>query len=88
MHNLSGYDSHLLIKKLATTTRFPSEVKIIPHNSEKYISFIKNMRGVGLPKREIKFKFIDSLRFMSESLDRLASLLPLEKKQILKTECI
>lgn len=86
MHNLSGYDSHLLIKKLATSKRMPGEVNIIPHNSEKYLSFIKIMRGAGFNDRakkygrEIKLKFIDSLQFMSASLDHLASLLPLEKK--------
>lgn len=37
--------------------------------------------------REIKFKFIDSLRFMTPSLDTLANNLPDEKKQILKFEC-
>lgn len=94
MHNLSGYDSHFLIKKLATSKRVPGEVNIIPHNSEKYISFIKIMRGNGYADRlmkngrEIKFKFIDSLQFMSASLDHLASILPQQKKQILKSECI
>lgn len=52
------------------------------------------MRGIGLEDRvkkngrEIKFKFIDSLQFMSASLDHLASLLPHGKKQILKSECM
>lgn len=41
------------------------------------------MRGVGSSDEkghEIKFKFLDSLRFMTESLDKLASLLSPEKK--------
>lgn len=86
LHNLCGYDSHLLIKKLASTKPIDGAIKIIPHNTEKYITFIKTMHGVG--KRdvnrkyvnEIKFKFIDSLRFMGASLDSLAKSLPAEKK--------
>lgn len=92
MHNLSGYDSHFLIRKLANIKEIPGEIKILPHNSEKYISFIKTMRGVGFRDEqrryiEIKFQFIDSLRFMSASLDYLASVLPHDKKNILKSEC-
>lgn len=93
MHNLSGYDSHLLIRKLSSERDIPGEITIIPNNSEKYISFIKTMRGVGTMSEckkfahEIKFKFIDSLRFMSASLDYLSSILPPEKKNILKMEC-
>lgn len=89
MHNLSGYDSHLLIKKLGSSKQIPGEIKIIPNNSERYISFIKSLYGVGLPNQnQIKLKFIDSLRFMSASLDSLASLIPPEKKHILRSECI
>lgn len=89
MHNLFGYDLHMLIRKLGDTWHFPGELNIIPHNSEKYISVIKTMRYVGKPyQNQIKFKFIDSLNFMSASLDYLASLIPPEKKHIFKSECI
>lgn len=91
MHNLSGYDSHLLIRKLGSERLIPGEITIIPNNAEKYISFIKTMRGVDMENeyaRTIKFKFIDSLCFMKASLDYLAKILPDEKKQILKSECI
>lgn len=94
MHNLSGYDSHLLIKKLATSKDIPGDITIIPHNSEKYIAFIKKMDNVGCPfsfrrySMQVNFKFIDSLRFMSASLDHLAALVPAAKKSILKAECI
>lgn len=88
-HNLSGYDLHLIIKQLGDSNHFPGEVKIIPHNSEKYISVTKTMLKFGKPyQKHIKFKFIDSLNFMSASLDYLASLLPSEKKYILMSECI
>lgn len=44
---------------------------------------------MGLPNyNPVRLKFIDSLRFMAASLDSLASLIPSEKKHILKTECV
>lgn len=88
MHNLSGYDSHLFIRKLSCNELIPGKITIIPNNAERYISFIKTMQDIGQPRREVKFKFIDSLRFMSASLDYLAKILPHEKKQILKSECV
>lgn len=55
MHNSSGYDSHLLIRKLGSNDQIPGEIAIIPQNSEKYIAFIKTMRGVGSPKENKKY---------------------------------
>ena len=63
-YNLRGYDLHLLIKQIACS--FPGEV--IPTTKEKYISFSKNVKG-----NNIKFRFIDSFRFIGFSLDKLAS---------------
>ena len=54
-HSLSNYDSHFIIQKLY---KFSStEIKIIPKNTEKYLSF-----SVGC----VHFK--DSYQFLSESL--------------------
>ena len=39
-HNLSGYDSHLFVKKLGKTE---GNIKCIPNNEEKYISFSKQI---------------------------------------------
>lgn len=89
MHNMSGYDSHLLIRKLGSNAHIPGGITIIPHNSENYISFIKTIHThSGKYAKMIKFKFIDSLRFMSASLDKLATLLSHEKKHIFKSKCI
>jgi hypothetical protein len=73
-HNLSGYDSHLFIKKLG------GKINCIPTNEEKYISFSKevivdqfiNEDG---KKKDVKreLRFIDSFRFMASSLDSLVS---------------
>ena len=73
-HNLSGYDSHLFIKNLGKTE---GEIRCIPNNDEKYISFSKEIivgeyvkNDVLLPKT-YEIRFIDSFKFMSLSLSGL-----------------
>ena len=81
-HNLSGYDSHLFIKKLGSPDK-KENIDCIPNNEEKYITFSKTIK-VGHytnKKGEIKDKtfkivFKDSLKFMSSSLGALVSNLP------------
>ena len=81
-HNLSGYDSHLFIKKLGSPDE-KENIDCIPNNEEKYITFSKNIK-VGHYKNkkgEIKDKtfkivFKDSLKFMSSSLGALVNNLP------------
>ena len=41
-HNLSGYDSHLFIKKIGSSNK-KQNVDCIPNNEEKYISFSKTI---------------------------------------------
>ena len=81
-HNLSGYDSHLFIKKLGSPDK-KENIDCIPNNEEKYISFTKTIRtGHYINKKgEIKDKtfkivFKDSLKFMSSSLGALVNNLP------------
>lgn len=88
MHNLSGYDAHLLIKEIAL--KIEGDVSIIPVNTEHYISFTKVVWKSTMERNvreKIKFKFIDSFRFMAESLSKLASTIPREKKRILYSTC-
>ena len=77
-HNISGYDSHLFIKKLAS--RNGENITCIPNNEEKYISFSRNVivdefvdnndkQKLVQVKRELRF--IDSFRFMPSSLEKL-----------------
>ena len=79
-HNLSGYDSHLFIKNLGFTE---GTIDCIPNNDEKYISFTKNTVvgsyiNKGGKDKDIKHKvrFIDSFKFMNESLESLVNNLP------------
>ena len=79
-HNLSGYDSHLFIKNLGFTD---GTIDCIPNNEEKYISFTKNTvvgsytdkKGKDKPIKH-KIRFIDSFKFMNDSLESLVNNLP------------
>ena len=74
--NLSGYDSHLFVKRLADTD---GEVDCIPENSseEKYITFNKSVLvdTIGMDGKKVKvytrLKFLDTFRLMNTSLGKL-----------------
>ena len=57
-HNLENYDSHLIIQELG---KFNLKINVIQNGLEKYMSFTINN----------KLSFIDSLQFLSSSLDSL-----------------
>lgn len=65
-HNLSNYDAHFIIKNIAL--EIDGNINLLPINKEKYISFVKSIH-----KSTIKFKFIDSFRFLPTSLEKLVS---------------
>ena len=78
-HNLRGYDSHFIMQKLGQIVKKHTyknnkgeekqmNINAIPNNMEKYMAF---MLGNHLT-------FIDSFQFMSSSLDKLVSNLPVE----------
>lgn len=58
LHNLKGYDSHLIMQGLGKVKNQP--LNCIANNIEKYISF-----SIG------KLDFIDSLQFLNTSLEKL-----------------
>ena len=76
-HNLSGYDSHLFIKKLGTGSG-PSNITCIPNNEEKYISFSKEIvvdTYINKDKKEKEVKheirFLDSLQVHVKQLGQV-----------------
>ena len=69
-HNLSGYDAHLFIKDLASSTDGPN-IGVIAKNTEDYISF--SIKVEVDESKEIELRFIDSFKFMSCSLDSLVN---------------
>ena len=75
IHNAS-YDTHFILNQLAI--EFKGEINCIGHNMEKYITFsvpIKNEvinNNVDNKTITYRLKFIDSFRFMSDSLSNLA----------------
>ena len=80
-HNLSGYDSHLFIKKNLGFSE--GNIDCIPNNEERYISFTRKIQ-VGSCTKKVENKeetkplhhqirFIDSFKFMDKSLDNLVN---------------
>ena len=79
-HNLTGYDSHLFIKKLNATT---GAIDCIPNNEENYINFSKTIKTGEYTNKKgetknkyFKIVFKDSLKFMASSLEALVNNLP------------
>ncbi|XP_070155838.1 uncharacterized protein [Polyergus mexicanus] len=86
-HNLSGYDSHFIIEEIATA--FEDSINVLPITKEKYISFTKHVKDtaeISDWRSDIKLRFIDSYKFLSTSLEKLASFLNNDKLQILKSK--
>ena len=74
-HNFSKYDSHMFFKRLVDLKKDKVKFKIIPETNEEYIA--------------VKYgciRFIDSYRFLSESLDKLVKNLDEDDLKILKKE--
>ena len=78
-HNLRGYDSHFIMQEIGAIVKkhvytnkkgekCQMNINAIPNNMEKYMAF---MLGNHLT-------FIDSFQFMSSSLEKLVSNLPIE----------
>ena len=57
------------------------KISLLPINKEKYVSFT-----IHDSETQIKFRFIDSLRFLGASLDELALTLKIDDLKILKRE--
>ena len=73
IHNLKGYDGHLIVKALKSEF---GRVGVIPQNLEKYLSLI-----VG------QLKFLDSFQFTLKSLDVLSKTLEDDEFKYLVESC-
>ncbi|XP_020298532.1 uncharacterized protein LOC109862801 [Pseudomyrmex gracilis] len=85
-HNLSGYDSHFIIKDVATA--FEGEINVLPMTKETYISFTKHVNSTRDEdnQRCVQLRFIDSYKFLSTSLEKLASYLGKSELRVTRTE--
>ena len=72
-HNLSNYDSHMFFRRLVDLKKDKVKFKIIPKTNEEYISISYGC-----------IRFIDSYRFLSESLGKLVKNLDEDDFKILK----
>ena len=75
--NLAGYDAHLFIRELA---KYTTGMGVIAKNTGDYISFsIKVEVDKYIDKngneqtKEMELRFIDSIKFMSSSVDSLVN---------------
>ncbi|KAH9629094.1 hypothetical protein HF086_008543 [Spodoptera exigua] len=66
LHNLSHYDAHFIVHALNFDD---DKVEVIPQNKERYISFSKQLT---INNQPVSLRFVDSLKFLSCSLDQLA----------------
>ena len=73
-HNGSRYNYHFIVKELEK--RFKKNFSCTGENSEKYITFLFSL----MMFKNIKVKFIDSFRFMNQSLSKLVDYLTIDKK--------
>ena len=78
--NLSGYDAHMFIKELASSSPNGAKMGIIAKNKEDYITFLISIevdkyidKSREEKSKEIDLRFIDSFKFMSSSLDSLVN---------------
>ena len=86
-HNGSGYDYHFIIKELSKEV---DGLECIGENSEKYITFkaLFNRRCKDDKEVTYKLKFIDSFRFIFDSLQNLVdNLTELNKCKNCDKEC-
>jgi len=55
-HNLSGYETHFIIKEIATA--YEGQVNVLPITKEKYISFTKNIKSTENKDKKFCIKLI------------------------------
>ncbi|CAH1646013.1 unnamed protein product [Spodoptera littoralis] len=66
LHNFSHYHAHFIVNALNLDD---DKFEVIPQNKERYISFSKQLT---INNQPVSLRFVDSLKFLSCSLDQLA----------------
>lgn len=97
-HNFD-YDQNFILSTLAQ--KFKGEIKILPKNSERYLSITKVIPKCELEstndndvddnsktnyRENLKLRFIDSYRFLPASLAKIVETIPKENLKITKSE--
>lgn len=77
LHNFSKYDAHFIARALIKHKR---QVKVVANNEETLIYCT-----IYYPEYDIKIRFVDSYRFLPDSLDRLSKNLHPSTKTILRS---
>ncbi|EZA49493.1 hypothetical protein X777_12287 [Ooceraea biroi] len=86
-HNFSGCDAHFIIEDVANV--FEGSVELLPLTKERYIAFTKNVANTADrygARACVKLRFINSYKFLSASLDKVASYLDRSHMRILRAE--
>ncbi|XP_077280127.1 uncharacterized protein LOC143907319 [Temnothorax americanus] len=86
-HNLSGYDAHFVVEKIAN--EFEGGVNLLLLTKESYIFFSKTVKETqtdGGWDRYVKLRFVDSYKFLAASIETLASYLNKNKLRITRSE--
>lgn len=84
-HDLSCYHSHLIMLEMNKIAG--GEATLLPINDNRHISFMKTCSNPDMEWFQfIRFRFIDSFRFMASPLDTLSSQLHPLQMEIVKSE--
>ncbi|KYN17843.1 hypothetical protein ALC57_09882 [Trachymyrmex cornetzi] len=84
-YNLSGYDTHFIIKEIATP--YESRISLLPIRKKKYISFTKDVDSTKNDLENcVQLRFINLYKFLASSLEKLSSFLSKNKLRILQRE--
>lgn len=75
LHNLRRYDSHIIMREMGNACEAEDlELKVIAKAMEDYTTFYVQPRNNG--RQSWRIRFIDSVQFLSASLDNLVQALP------------